>query len=272
MAPFCFQVVSDLHIGDGDTADVVLPRRAAGTDVLVVAGDVGTLRVVVEVVDCALERWPHVVFVPGNHDYWTKGHRTHEDALAALRALAAERPGLTVLDCDTATVCGHTFVGATLWASPPVEDAWRLNDFRHIHTGPANVYSKQHKRLTPLDMAAMNLAAKQYLTNTVRQGDIVVTHFMPVTTSALVRAHGRLSKYAHMGMESYYGNTGLEDVIGRAAVWVFGHTHEEHAASIDGCLLVCNPRREPHGHTEPVPVRVVAVFDTRREEGMTSLK
>lgn len=261
MRPFCFQLASDLHIESGDAVDAVLPARAAEVDVFVIAGDVGTLRQVTEVVDCALERWPHVVFVPGNHDYWTKSNKTHEDALAALRALAAERPDLHVLDCDTATVCGRRVVGATLWASPHVEDAWQLNDFRHIHAGPASVYSKQHKRLSPLDMAALNRTAKQYLADTVRQGDIVVTHFMPVTTSVLVRAHGRPSKYAHMGMESYYGNTGLEDVVGRAAAWAFGHTHEEHVASIDGCLLVCNPRRET------VPMRVVAVPDGPSSRG-----
>ena len=102
------QVVSDLHVEFHN----VLPPVAEGADVLVCAGDLAPVGS--GAVRYAAEAWAearHVLYVPGNHEFYGA------DIDHARGQLAEEcaRHGITLLDPDAIVIDDVHFIGATLW-------------------------------------------------------------------------------------------------------------------------------------------------------------
>ena len=87
------QIASDLHLkfgnrtGPAKRAFVPVPDR----DVLVLAGDIGRQKQARAFVERELATSP-VVYVPGNHEYYSD--RSRDDIDADWRAIAADNPGL----------------------------------------------------------------------------------------------------------------------------------------------------------------------------------
>ena len=102
------QVVSDLHLEFHND----LPQVAEGADVLVCAGDLAPVGS--GAVRYAAEAWTearHVLYVPGNHEFYGA------DIDHARGQLAEEcaRHGITLLDPDAIVIDDVHFIGATLW-------------------------------------------------------------------------------------------------------------------------------------------------------------
>src|SRR5215831_17454804 len=130
------QVLSDLHFEfDRDRGEAFALGVPVVGDVLVLAGDIIPLRKPDEVrriFGWFCGRFPQVVFVPGNHEYY----KTRPAEVNALLAdCAPQFANLHVLNPGIATIGGARFVGATLWfAETPDEEKYRemLFDFRLI--------------------------------------------------------------------------------------------------------------------------------------------
>lgn len=93
------QILSDLHFEfDRDGGEAFAHDVPVASDVLVLAGDLIPLRVADEVrqaFEWFCSRFPDVVFVPGNHEYY----RTRPaDAEALLAGCAQALPNLHVLN------------------------------------------------------------------------------------------------------------------------------------------------------------------------------
>ncbi|WP_019372830.1 metallophosphoesterase, partial [Melaminivora alkalimesophila] len=115
------QLLSDLHL---EAQPQFHASPAAGADVLVLAGDIGSFqrgsRLSGE--DFGLERfsplpqhgsWPTpVLFVPGNHEY---DALDFDAAHARLRA-TCERLGIGWLERESIVLGGVRFLGTTLWS------------------------------------------------------------------------------------------------------------------------------------------------------------
>ncbi|MEG2632546.1 MAG: metallophosphoesterase, partial [Comamonas sp.] len=124
------QLLSDLHL---EAHPHFQPQPAAGADVLVLAGDIGSYQEggLLSDQDFGLARfsplpqyasWPcPVIFVPGNHEY---DNQDFDAAHARLRA-TCDRLGLIWLERETAVLDGVRFVGTTLWTD---YDAIALQD------------------------------------------------------------------------------------------------------------------------------------------------
>ena len=112
------QVVSDLHLEFHN----VLPPVAEGADVLVCAGDLAPVGA--GAVRYAAEAWAearHVLYVPGNHEFYGA------DIDCAREQLAEEcaRHGITLLDPGAIVIDDVHFIGATL--DRLVHSAYQLN-------------------------------------------------------------------------------------------------------------------------------------------------
>ena len=101
------QVVSDLHLKFHN----LLPPIVEGTDVLVCAGDrapigAGAVRYVAEAWAAAR----HILYVPGNHEFYGA------DIDRARKQLAEEcaTRAITLLDTDAIVIDDVHFIGATL--------------------------------------------------------------------------------------------------------------------------------------------------------------
>ena len=112
------QIASDLHL---EFRNGRLPHRGdfvpvRDRDVLVLAGDIGRQRMARYFVERELEISP-VIYVPGNHEYYSKQSRGAIDA--DWRGIAAEHPGLHYLVAERVEIEGVRF-----WGAPWYSDLW----------------------------------------------------------------------------------------------------------------------------------------------------
>ena len=104
------QIVSDLHLEGGASP----PTLAPGADMLICAGDLGQARYpwLLAKAAKAWRRARHILYVPGNHEYY--GGLDLEESRQLLAWQCATND-VTLLDPGAVTIAGIRFIGATLW-------------------------------------------------------------------------------------------------------------------------------------------------------------
>jgi len=222
------QVMSDLHtefMKDGGKCfiDSLDPTNV---DVLTLAGDVGLASGdLTGALSLLCEKYPHVVFVLGNHDYYGS---SKEDVFCALGDFGAKTPNFHWLENNAVTIDGQRFIGCTLWF-PSLSDGLnshysnRLNDFFQIVGFRKWVYH-------------LNGESMHYLTTNIQPGDVVITHHIPTLEGVHPKwlpTQGSLGRFFLCQMP--------RELFRKPACWVYGHTHDTMCFEADGCLFYCNP-------------------------------
>lgn len=220
-------LVSDLHLEFQSDGGQGLVSRLPGADVLVVAGDLTTSDKLKGALSMLSKRYPYVVFVPGNHDWYggtLQNMRINRDYVDMhMGNVQWLRRGGAV------EVNGQRFVGDTLWF-PINQDVLLkkkcINDFSQIRDIMS--WLPQHFEKT-----------KKWLRETVRPGDIVITHHLPAKQSIAKRFKGS-------GINCFFLGD-VEDVIRetKPAIWCHGHTHDQFDYRIGETRVVCNPLGYP---------------------------
>ena len=285
-----FQFVSDVHVEHrADPRAWPAVRRAAGVDTLVVAGDLG--RVSGPGYRAFLGRlcgeFARVLLVPGNHEHYQPARGpalTVSGTIDALRAMAAELPGLTVLHGDEAVVGGVRFLGTTLWSHVPDEHraavGAALNDYRSVFVarpdGARRPGERRRRkddgwtRATVADTNAWHAEQLAWLEDAIGRTPrsscnpapapvVVVTHHAPTPAHVAPRYARQASR--GLGHAFYTDVTRL--VRHPVVCWVSGHTHSSCSMRVgdDGVLCVANcagyPAERVCGYD---PGRVVAVY------------
>lgn len=219
------RLISDLHFetqedGGRSFVDGLDP---AGCDVLVVAGDLTKQTAgIIPAISMLCQRFPRVVYVCGNHEYYGADRGKVN---TALRIAQQRNPNLRHLNNDILVIDGQRILGSTLWF--PQTKLARLqaavwSDFRAIRGFSKWVYEENQKAVT-------------FFRRELREGDIVVTHHLPTFLSV----H---PKYA-ASVENCFYVTDLEELITerKPALWMHGHTHESMDMRIGSTRVVCNP-------------------------------
>lgn len=243
------QLISDLHIGVCQYTQV-----AAGADVIVVAGDVdaGFDTNVYKLFSEMLFSSPHahIVYVPGNHEYYDKDIIAFRAELRKFCGPATAggefEDGLDqrfhLLDNDEVVIGNVRFLGSTLWTDMNLygdaqkedcmkEAARRLNDFYYI---------RMNGRLfTPQDSIDLHNTAAQWLEKKLKHehfdGEtVVVTHHAPSFASVVPH-------YQHDPLSACYASR-LDHLMGYSKFWLHGHTHSSLDYEIEGTRVICNPR------------------------------
>jgi len=225
------QPVSDLHLEfDDDGGEAFARSLPVLGDVLVLGGDVVPLRGrdrVREVFGWFCSRFPEVLFVPGNHEYYRTSPAWGS---ATLAACARELPNLHLLDPGVTEIAGTRFVGATLWFPlTPDEEAYRglVSDFALIRNFVPWVHQTH----------AAHLA---FLEATVRPGDVVITHFAPHPGSIA-------PQYADDPLNRFFVAQDAAPLVERsgAPLWIHGHTHVSFDYRVGDTRVICNARGYP---------------------------
>jgi hypothetical protein len=254
------QLFSDLHL---ETDPRFHPRIDPGTDVVVVAGDLGSYqpgsRLATD--DFGLSRFaagnlgaakPTVIYVPGNHEF---DGLEFDEAYARLRA-TCERLGIIWLERETATIGAVRFIGTTLWSDFDAFAA-QQNDLseqirlRSKAYRAANYYLRGNTTLRAGElmlaeqMREMSLACQAWLRDALAVpfdgATVVVTHFAPSLLSADPR-------YGLTAGTAGFCNS-MDDLFPRADVWMHGHLHCLNDYIVNGnedgrawsCRVVANP-------------------------------
>lgn len=220
--------MSDLHLEFGP-----LVEKLEG-EVLVIAGDV-TVKNKVQWINDVSERFVHVVYVLGNHEYWRQNldntERKTREQLAS---------NVYLLQNESVTLEGVTFHGGTLWT-----DFERGSPLSYMYCADVNVGVKDYKRIradggtsrfSPQRAHTEHNVTKLYLRDNVKTGDVVVTHHAPC----------RLSLGEHYKQSTINGAyaSDLTEVMFETepVLWFHGHVHNNSDYMIGETRVLCNPR------------------------------
>ena len=217
-----FHLVSDLHLEFQADGGQSLISKLPDAETIVVAGDLTTSGKLFGALKLLSRKYPRVVYVPGNHD-WYGG--TAKMIAATKKRVLAELPRVHWLDRESVTINGQRFVGCTLWYPYELEAQTNrrcMNDFEEI------------KDIDDWILSAHE-GDKRFLWNNIEAGDIVVTHHLPSPRSIAKRyQNNRLNCYFLGDCEDL-----IEDL--KPAVWCHGHTHDRLDYMHGETRVVCNP-------------------------------
>jgi predicted phosphodiesterase len=225
---------SDFHFDqhrDGGRSFLESLQVSGSADVLVLAGDLCSLPHGLEAaVRLVCSYFKEVVYVAGNHEFWGT---SKEKVFALLESLDASIPNfhwlenkVFVLEDPWGTDESLRFVGCTLWFEDQPDnvlfeskmgDFFRIEDFRNW------VYQR-------------NAESLKFLSENLQEGDIVVTHHLPTSSSLDPR-------YRDSMLNRFYVSNSAEQIIGenRPKLWVHGHTHHALDYLAGDTRILCNP-------------------------------
>lgn len=223
------QIMSDIHLEFFRWASdrFIDNLDPTGVDILVLAGDIDVGPWLEPSLRAFSARWPQVVFVPGNHEYYQS---SPDEVRQVMNTLRKEVPNLTWLDNRTAVVDGVRFAGGTLWFPKPTGATWAsrrsMNDYNVIKDFEPWVYDENQR-------CEVLLRAK------AKDTHVVVTHHIPTR-------HGIAPFYAQDPLNHYFCHD-LTDLIEKAKppLWIFGHTHTAMDFQVGDTRLICNPKGYP---------------------------
>lgn len=208
------------------------------------------------------EKFPHVLYVVGNHEHY---HGDFVETVPNLKKFLAYLPNLHILDKETFELNDVVFIGSTLWTDMNNNDPMTLhmigsmmNDFRIVDNGNRVVNYKtfddpEHPdkptfrtrvaRFSPEDAVEEHVKSLAYIehvyTNTPPWKTVVVVgHHTPSHQSCHPRYRGDRE------MNGGYHSNLSDFILDRPGIklWTHGHTHELFDYMIGDCRVVCNPR------------------------------
>ena len=222
------QLLSDLHLefhaDNGES--FIRSLDSSDVDALVVAGDLATRPLLAPALTRLCDRYPRVIYVVGNHEYYGSHPDQVHSELARLDALL---PNLDWLHHGTVLVDGVLFAGTPLWfGRSPDSDRGRgyLNDFALIEAFEPWVYDE-------------NAEALSLLARVAARASVVVTHHLPSQRSVAPR-------YAGSPLNAFFVCP-CEELIEqqRPPLWLHGHTHIGCDYRLGATRVVCNPLGYP---------------------------
>ena len=206
---------------------------ATDIDVLVLAGDICMSDQLGIILPLFCGKYPHVIFVPGNHDYYrTSFKRVHQDLYSYEEILG----NLHVLIHDAITIDGQRFLGTPLWFryntrtdlyEQHMTDFYIIEDFKEL------VYEENGKAI-------------DFLTSNINSDDVVISHHLP--------SHQSVSAKYKMSPINMYFVCDMEYLIAetKPSLWVHGHGHEPVDYKLFDTRVVSNPLGYPNEFKTPL--------------------
>ena len=256
-------VCSDLHLEFGG----IILRNTDDADVLVLSGDICVAKDLLELgspmskseaihdffKNCS-DEFKHVIYVAGNHEHY---HGDFRDTLRDLKYNLHYLQNLHILDKETVTLEGVTFIGGTLWTDMNGEDPMTLNaigsmmnDFRCVKNSNKKVsfrdadgnFHERTAKFSPEDAVEDHKKTVDYIHHVVEgkedQKFVVVGHHAP----SKISTHPKYQNETLMN--GGYSST-LDFFIEahpQIKLWTHGHTHEVFDYVLNQTRIVCNPR------------------------------
>jgi predicted phosphodiesterase len=226
------QIMSDLHFemhADGG-AELIRELDPTGVDVLVLAGDITMARHyedLASVFKPLARKYRHILYVPGNHEYYKSSPK---EVARNLAKLTKELPGVVIPENDTVVIAGQRFIAGTMWfrADPTAEPNKRfMHDFSLIQDFEPWVYEQ-------------NAAFVKVLATHLEADDVVITHHLPAFDSVPAR-------FARSAMNAFFVCDMASQVSEhQPKLWIHGHSHDRCDYVLGKTRVVANPLGYPN--------------------------
>lgn len=217
-----FLEMSDTHLEFLRVSELELP--AGNSDLtLILAGDITVgYYEIREVLKDAASKYKHVIFVPGNHEYY---HGRYFSLNEKLEELNREVDNLHILNCSIVEIEGVKIGGAVMWGDPTgLEDT--LGDTMYI------------RDMTTELMVELNQKETEWVKENSANVDIMVTHFCP--SPSLGNPNFPITP-----ITKYFCPDVADDLCGTPKFWVFGHTHHSLDTVKNGTRYLSNQMGYP---------------------------
>jgi Icc-related predicted phosphoesterase len=213
-------VCADLHCEfHPDGGRELIARILPDADIAVVAGDLAVAGGLRSALGLLAERYRHVIYVAGNHDYY---HSSLEEVEHLRKTLGLRN--VYWLEDEVAGIGGVRFVGCTLWFGHHRADMEaEISDFDVISGIRQWVHQKNARSLA-------------FLRSNVTRDSVVVTHHLPSTRSIVPRYQG-------FSLNCFFACPEAEEIILRQSprLWIHGHTHDSLDYPLGRTRIFCNP-------------------------------
>jgi len=226
------RIYSDLHNefrrGQEWRPPVLLGERDT---VLVLAGDIDVGKHLVRYVDSLVDRFKAVVYILGNHELY--GHN-----IDFLDKYKSTSPNAYFLNNSSVTIDDVEFLGTPLWTdmnngNPLIMQmaTGMMNDFSQIRQ------AAEYGRLTSDRWIAENIKARDFLVKNLDENkkQVVVTHHAPDFLCA------ENNPMAGNNGDYFYYNLNMQDLIVKANLWIFGHSHHKFDKDYGDVRIMSNP-------------------------------
>ncbi len=233
-------ILSDLHL------EFKAYQPAIDADIIVLAGDidVGT-----KGLQWAREKFPEseIVYIAGNHEFY---HYNYHELLQKFRQ-ESEQYRIHFLENDEVIIKGIRFLGCTLWTDYQCSDGLsqqqamrsiehRIADHSYIHI---NDKEAQTGYFSTRDAWRIHANSVSWLTKKLFYDifdgkTIVATHHGP----------SKLCQHKLFGHTDLSGAfySELSNLLEKADVWVYGHTHSNLNIKIKNTRLISNQKGYRH--------------------------
>lgn len=205
-----------------------------------------------------------IIFVPGNHEYWTRFYDADDDDRPTMEDVerymkrTCRKHGIVYLnDGETFVHRGVAFIGATMWTNlkrnvGKHHGAKHMRDFKNIAVGgrgggtmTVDDIATIHQRHRRNVMKALKAARRSGLRT------VVITHHPPIMHPGCDKKLAKIRERHEepvtaaqnrkaVELSQAYCSTDLEEHIALADVWAYGHTHDTSAWRVKDTLLVTN--------------------------------
>jgi len=244
-------VLSDLHLE-------VWPISPLSTeaDLVILAGDIGNGAAGIEWAKQTFN--VPVLYVAGNHEYYDGEFSVVQEAL---REAAADSQ-VKLLDCQTYFRDSVRFLGCSLWTdyslAEPATRAEVIERSRRFNPDHVSI-RKAERAFSPEDAIALCQRHRAWLDERLSEHHdgptVVITHFAPHRGSI---APAFLNHPANPGFI-----VDLDALMGRADLWIHGHTHTAFDYRVRGTRILSNPRGYAHENTGFRPDRIIEIGPAR---------
>ena len=211
---------SDLHLEF--ESGWMLPSDVEG-DVMILAGDIITLKDYAPLYHLLLEWTKPVLYVTGNHEYYTQ-RPMNEEEMNFRAWLRDKLPQVKLLLDEGVSIGGVNFFGDAMWTDFNGGDLWametaqsQMNDFRLIR-------NPDHTPFRPADAIALHRGYVSSLLSWFGKElpgpRVVISHNAPVINPN--------TRYRGSSLSAAFNSLDMVRVIEhhQPALWVYGHTHE----------------------------------------------
>ncbi|GLR64441.1 metallophosphoesterase [Marinospirillum insulare] len=250
------RIFSDLHfetyIDGRDFPD-------ADADVIILAGDIhlGTAGL-----DWAAKRFSGtpIIYVPGNHEYYGSSMPAMRKELRN----KAERLGIHLLDNTSLELDGVKFLGTTLWTDFNLYAGDLEKDYVSTYKKALSFMLDYHiieqpegERFLPEESQRLHKVAVDWLTTELAKPfagtQVVISHHAPNAACIPPRFQGDILSPAFA--------SNLDQLMGKAKLWIHGHVHERVDFEYQGTRIIANPGGYPNEFEEPsfIPDLVIKV-------------
>lgn len=250
------RIASDLHLEGftGRNSDTLLidfiPRDPRDADsLLVLAGDISSIpsQLILFLAAC-LEKFPKVLFVPGNHEYYKHDFQAWNRIMSDRLFDLGDRLLYATDDVRVSFVDGVRYIYGTLWADggPTLADqakvGFYLNDFRLITNGFHPDHGSQLK-FTVQDMIAKHRSQKHDIETALRSPfdgrTVVITHHLP--SRRLVSARFWPIDASDGANGGFASDCDTMIAVHEPSLWIHGHTHDTIDTELWKTRIVCHP-------------------------------